>query len=95
MKIKLLIFFSIIAFSINAFSSLPAVPLNCFSNNKYCTKISIERDQNSSKIIKVKAFLKLDKSKFGELSNVLDRFYNFDQWDSYVAGSNNINFIAH
>ncbi len=94
MKIKLLIFFSIIAFSINAFSSLPAIPLNCFSNNKYCTKISIERDHNSSKIIKIKAFLKLDKSKFGELSNVLDRFYNFDQWDSYVAGSNNINFIA-
>ena len=58
MKIKLLIFFSIIAFSINAFSSLPAVPLNCFSNNKYCTKISIERDQNSSKIIKVKAIIK-------------------------------------
>jgi len=93
-NVKFLIFYLVIIFSINAFGSLPIIPLNCFSNNQYCTKISIERDQNSSKIIRIKAFLKLNKSKFGELNDVLERFYNFDQWDSYVADSNNINFIT-
>ena len=91
---KIFIILLFITFTQISFAAkLPQVPTNCFESETYCHHTRVIYDSNNRKVIRLNLFASFDFDEFDSYQEILDLYFDFEEWGTYTEESEDIRFI--